>query len=486
MYIFGLQNHSSHSFFSKLTSVLFLSALLFMVSCGGEKAEQTNASQTDNIEAVAVKQTVQEPFEDVGLDVTEFVIEDPSKASVFTAPSGTKIAFPADAFVMKDGSPYNGPVTIQYEEMHNASEIILSGIPMRVYDTEGKDEWMQTAGMFEIRGLDETGHRINMREGKSIEMDFVSRVDGDYDFWSFNEETGNWNNEGTSNAQPIVSETSNGISDSLPVESLEPKKPVQPKEDKANKLTFSDLDYSACPDLKNGPSPALVYAGTDEVEAPDNNPWIKRPNIWLKKELKPTQSRGIYELTLVGDSLYRIPVRKAIGKEDFAAAQAAYEKELVAYQEKIRVYKNRQKVMAQQAAFRRTMSFSQFGIFNYDLLLKQREAVRLLADFDFGEDLPESVKELVVVYLVTGDGRTVVCFPYYDWKKFRFLPSSDNLMVAVLPTQEVALFTQQDFEQQRGKMQASAGQDFVFDMRVQDGEIHKPEDLQAAIDKCLL
>lgn len=468
-------------FLPKLDLLFFASLFFFYTSCGNEKTNPTTDAPPQP-EAISVKQSITEPFKEARLGTTEFVIEDHAQANDFTMPSGTVITFPANAFVAADGSPVIEPVTIEYREIHTASDIILSGIPMRVFDEKGQDEWMQTAGMFEVRGKDAHGHEVALAEGKNIEMNFASQVDGDYDFWFFDEEAGSWENRGTSTAAPMTSETETYPQTEAPPA---PKKPVAPHEDKANKLTFSDLDYSACPDLRDGPSPVLAYAGTDKSKAPDNNPWIKKPNLWLKKELKPTKAKGIYELTLVGDSLYRIPVRKAIGKEDLAAAQAAYEKEMVAYQEKMRALKNRKQIAAQQAAFFRTMSLNSFGIYNYDLLLKQREAVPILADFNFG-DLPPSVKEMVVVYLVTGERRSVVSFPSGDWKRFRFDPDADNLMVAVLPSQEVALFTQKDFREQSEDIKAARGSSFVFDMAVEEGEIHTSEDLQAAIDKCVL
>jgi hypothetical protein len=408
------------------------------------------------------------------------MIENPGEPSSFTLKSGTTIRIPAKAFKNANGEIVREPVRVQIREYRDAAEIIASGIPMRVHQEDGSEEWMQTAGMFSVDAYC-NGSEVQLAEGKTMDINFISLVDGDYDFWKFDEKQANWDNIGSSeNPTPVAQETSGEeLAEAERLRSLIKNKPARPDADEGNILGFTDLDVSKLPALREQNPVMLAYAGDDAAKAPKNNAWVHKVS-WFKKKIEPTAEDGVYQLTLLGDSLYSIKVRRALTGPDLERARAKYKERMDAYQANLAALRDIEATRAAQKAFSRAISISNTGIYNYDILWKQPEAVPLMADFDF-DGLPAAAKENVVVYLVTGEGRVVIGLPQQDWHKLRVNLNADNKMLAVLPGKKVAYFSQSAFEENKSEMEASSGKDYIFDMTVEERDVSQMEDLRALL-----
>ncbi|MFN7118182.1 MAG: hypothetical protein ACK4TA_15385 [Saprospiraceae bacterium] len=473
-----------------LMALILLLVVTIWISANNEltttENEATSTEQTTNAQPTFAKLSVQAPLQNVTVPQEAVVVQDPSQPAVLTLTSGSKIEIPANAFVNKKGEIITSPVTIHFKEYHDAAEIIASGIPMRVQKAHGAEDWMQTAGMFEITGT--TNHEpVQIAQGKSLNISLVSKVDGAYDFWYFDEQQGNWEN-----LAPNILPENNGTLPNTPQPALEAEisrlkratatLPQEPVYDALNNLAFPDLDVKRCQNLQNKGTLILNYAGTDEKLAPKNNKWITKPGIWTKKRLECSNDPELFTLTLIGDTIYQIPVRLAPQPADLARAKAQYEAQLAEFKANQQLLREKESILKQQASFRRSMEVENFGIHNYDILLSMKDAVPLLAEFDFG-NYPEDMKELITVYLITGQGRTVINLPYYNWDKFRFLPSADNKLVAVLPGNKVALFTENDFKQQLNDLKKAAGKSYTFKMRIENQEVRSITDLNKYIKK---
>ncbi|MEM8909642.1 MAG: hypothetical protein AAGD05_17470, partial [Bacteroidota bacterium] len=177
-----------------------------------------------------------------------------------------------------------------------------------------------------------------------------------------------------------------------------------------------------------------------------------------------------------GDVKYSIPVRLPLQEEEIAAAKANYEANLQSYQAALKELEEVEALVDQQYRFIRTMQLNNFGVYNYDILWKQPEMIALKADFDF-EHLSTALKEKVIVYLVTGDDRVVIGFPMADWPKFRFSPEADNKLFAVLPNDQVALFSRSRFSKALGQMEAAAGGTYVFEMQTEEKAVDDIADI---------
>ncbi|MEZ4954590.1 MAG: hypothetical protein R2825_13560 [Saprospiraceae bacterium] len=182
------------------TSCLLVLAFLFQ-SCNDQTEQTSQISSPENdAAAIAVKQDISPAFASINVAAQHLTVKG-TDAQTLQLSSGSSIDVPAAAFVNANGSPVTGDVDIAFREFHNAAEIIASGIPMKVFKENGKEEWMQSAGMYEINGS-QNGQPVFVAPGKTLNVNLVSEVDGAYDFWKFDEESGNWDNLGVSTPQP--------------------------------------------------------------------------------------------------------------------------------------------------------------------------------------------------------------------------------------------------------------------------------------------
>ena len=480
----------SQLFLASVFTFLFL--LLFTDCANEENGSNSNFNQNLNGDEIALINTdasttpskllIQKPLKKVGesKSTKKIHIENPAEASSHTLLSGTVINIPASAFVDENGKAITTSVELDYKEIKTASEIIASGIPMKVVDENGHTQWMQTAGMFDIQGF-QNDNAVYITEGKSIEVDFASDVPGEYDFWYFDEEAGNWGNRGTVDARATGSEsTASNEAEVQRLRDLTKIKPQKPQNEEGNKLIFNDLDTKFCPELKDKKEIVLVYVGSDEKKAPKNNKWINKPGTWHKKVIKPTKQKDIYQLTLLGEDMYQIDVKLALDGLALDKANAEYQRQLAEYRKNIKMLKDKENILKEQAAFKRLVRVQGFGIYNYDILWKRQDAIALKADFDF-EGLPEMVKDLVTVYYITDDNKTVVALPKRDWGSFRFSPSEKNKLLAILPGNKTAVFSNSDFEAQKENLIAAAGSDYVFSMSSEDETIESMDDLEGLL-----
>ena len=445
----------------------------WMFSGEGSQTEPGIVNEQQEAEEAKAKHGIVSPFDDVEVPMEELVVEDPAKETTFVLSSGTKITIPANVLVNESGEVITESVTLGFTEYREAAEIIASGIPMSVRQEDGSKEWMQTAGMFQVRAIN-AKHPINIAEGKAFQVSFVSAVEGEYDFWSYDEEDQNWINEQAAVAGEPVSQAE-AVAELKQLKQSVGAPPVAPELEEGNILGFTDLDVSHIPALKGKSPLMLVYVGNDPAKAPMNNQWINKAT-WFKKKIHATKTSGVYELTLLGDSLYSIKVRQALVGADLEMAKEQYAAKLAQYEAKLAAVKEKEAEVELVRNFRRTMRIQRFGLYNYDILWKQEDAVPLMADFDF-DDLPEEAKKATIIYLVTGEGRVVVQLPSYDWGKLRVDLNADNKMLAVLPNNKVALFPQSAFNKEKEEIIESSGQEYLFDMEVKEADVNTLKEL---------
>jgi len=114
---------------------------------------------------------IKPPFDNVNKALSNFSI-DATKDTVIRLETGTQIHIPANSFTDANGNAIKGNIELKYREMHNASEILCSGIPM-VFETEGVEQQFESAGMFEINAL-QNGNELKISNGKQLSVDFAS------------------------------------------------------------------------------------------------------------------------------------------------------------------------------------------------------------------------------------------------------------------------------------------------------------------------
>ena len=361
---------------AKLLGLLAVAALAFAAFSGmngsndsasnGTSSETTTSTSDGMDKASFTKLEIAPPVENVDVDPNTFIVKNHQKVNSFTLPSGTKVDIPESAFVDQAGNPVSGNVTIELQEYNTAGEIIASGIPMSVYK-DGKEQWMQTAGMFQIKGFQGEA-AVEIAENKQVEVSYASQVDGVYPSWYFDEEEGNWNEIGSTDGSNVQQISNPNLEQE--VKALEQKtatKPQAPNLDESERYEFTDLDISGIAELNGLNSVILIFDGADDKLAPSKNKWISTPGIWLKKELKPLGEPRKYQLTMYGDRKYSVPVRLPLQADEIKKAKANFEAALAEYNRNLALLEEKRNYEKQER-FMRRMFVSRFGAYNCDIL----------------------------------------------------------------------------------------------------------------------
>ncbi len=478
---------------AKLGRLFLLTGLVFLWSCGSEtipEEDTTDNTVTEQNEQGFARLAPNRPFSFADEQEGEtFVIEDPSQASSWTTQSGTVLTVPANTILDPQGNLATEPITIRYREFREVAQIISSGIPMTVKQEDGSEEWMQTAGMFEIRGFQD-GQAVAMAEGKSIKVDFMSPVDGEYDAWVLDDETQEWTNLGPG-ASPVEVPSLKNPDSTIEQEIAELKEktataPEKPVYEKQNEIRIDDpANLNQFPELRDKKSHLFVYAGKDASKAPKNNTWI-RDKDWSRYELAAGPQSDSYELTLLAeDTTFTMLVKKALQPKDLAAAKAHYEALMADYKANLVTLRDKEAVYSQQRSYLRTIQAQGFRVHNYDILWKSSNSIPLMADFQF-EDMPDALKDAVTVYFVTKNNQVIVGLPKSNWNAFRFDPNLDNKLIAVLPDNKVALFKQSDFKAKEKELLSARKGKYTFEMEVQETPVLQLNDLNQVIQMASL
>lgn len=394
-------------------------------------------------------------------------------------PSGTTLHVPASIFITLDGQPVTEPVDLHFREFHRPSELLSSGIPMRV-KRDAPNQWLQTAGMFEINGTVKN-RPVKILPGKSMMVNLISHVNGSYDPWKFDRATENWDLQGARD----TSQQENGTPPEVLISEVErlrkltssppAKPPLKDAEDRV--VNVVNIDVSDCPRLIiKKTTLTLLYAGKNPSQQKSDLTFLKAKK-WYERKLTPTADSSIYTLTLKDKNRedFTILVTPALEGEEAERAKALYRQKVIEFESNKILLAEKEKLVRQQADFKRSLAIRSFGIYNFDKILATN-SIEFQATFNLGT-LPEEVLKEVVVYLVTGDQRTVIAYPYNQWNYFRFDPAASNYLIAVLPDMKIAYFSPSDFKVQRKNLVASQGKSFVFNMRHFDQPLRNFEDL---------
>ena len=402
-----------------------------------------------------------------------------SQPATITFEDGTTFRIPADAFVDAAGNTYTGTVSLQYRDFRTPAEVLASGIPMDVTLADGSLGQMQTAGMFEVRATATDGSPLDVAPDKRIGVDMPSGVaGGDYDFWAYDEASNNWDNRQTDvTASPNPERAKAEQLLDAPAPAV-----VRPaaKFDKRKPIVDLNIDTDRFPDLKQLDGVFWQYAGDDPARDPNRQEWVFTED-WNTADLTPGERANTYDVKLESDEKsFETVLVPSKSTPELESQIAAYEERHAEYKANMMSRAEAQAYVDKQTAFVRSMELSGMGIYNYDRILKEEDHVQILADFEFEEAIPD-LYDLVQVYLVTGDSRMLVKLPPSSWDFFSFSPSMDNRLLAILPGNRVAVFTQEDFNREMATLKASRQRKYTFKMRTLPYQVASVSDLSRIV-----
>jgi len=413
---------------------------------------------------------IKPPIASINKAFTKYTIEAKQGAKI-TYETGSTISIPADAFKDSLGNLVTGEIELLYREFHDATDVLLSGIPMQFQDSTGNDKIFQTAGMLELRAK-QNGKDIFLQENKSIDLRTASfQEDDGYNFYYLDEEARKWEEQGMPESE-INTEKVTLLKE---IESRKPPKfPYNPNEYFVFEyMDFLDIylknDYQEIRNRKNDPKikkkaksygiatydfkprrpvkyngrtyPAgqLLWKFTDGRQQFPN--WVNDLSYWQDTIRFTYYGKNKYGLLLqdVGENkkqpkLYTeievVMPLKFLLRHSPEHWQENYDTALAALEEE-------EKEAQKMAGIFRSFNVNRMGIYNYDYLMKDESSIMVEASFDI--DWPKVEKkdfatELInkSVYMILSDNRTLIKYDEYAWKRVMVLPHETLTLFAIV------------------------------------------------------
>lgn len=426
-----------------------------------------------NIEKKITKLEIKSPIPELNLVFEEFDIDN-TKDEIIKTKMGSSIKIPANSIVDKEGNPVSN-FKLKYREFHDAVDIFLSGIPMD-YRSQGQKRNMQTAGMFEIRAFD--GEKeLFIADGKKVDVQMASFEAGtDYSFFHLDEYAKGWEFIDYNDRIEI-----NANKEKLKKE-IQKKAPSMPfpLDDK-----YFAFDYSAILDVvfnndyykirENRDNPAIsakakkyglmwinsrsweniTFKGVDYPAT--MMVWKKiygnRFPAWMKDG-----DKDHITLKLTGRDIYSLNVESNDGTKTYSATiecvmpiaqlfKFAPEYWKKNYQDAMAKVEKEMERLKMEADVYRSFEIAGFGIYNYDKLMKEDDAVKVIANFVPEEAVLKNNEnyEMDVVYYVPGDNKTLIKLPKEDWGKLNLIPGDKGRFLSVLPGSAIGIYTAEKF-----------------------------------------
>lgn len=274
-----------------------------------------------------------------------------AKGATITHTSGTKLIFPANAFVDAAGNPVNGNVDIQYREFRDQVDFFLSGIPLQ-YDSAGQTYQFESAGMMQIQGTI-NGQPVFLAKDKTVKVEFASKETGNkFNLYKFDETAGNWNYLGK---DKVVIPSADPKQDSIDAinaamkgpgrmcnfiaEMQEPVMPEKPlKADKRKNRFTVAVNPVEFPEMKQYKD--MIFE-VDESNQKFDRAWYKV--TWESIKLSRGDGENKYRIALhKADQHIMLDVYPVLDDKNFTDAMTEYDKKMIEYKDQLEKYKQYQ------------------------------------------------------------------------------------------------------------------------------------------------
>jgi len=116
----------------------------------------------------------------------------------------------------------------------------------------------------------------------------------------------------------------------------------------------------------------------------------------------------------------------------------------------------------------RRFSINNFGIYNWDRLIKNESSIRFAAKFEF--DIPVEYSNINVFLITDINGPAVIKYNKSNWDNFAIDPRFPNKLMAILSGNKVAIFKQEEFEKLDFE-KISTQKEHTFEMTIIDEPI---------------
>jgi hypothetical protein len=412
-----------------------MSGVIYLINRGGNV----------NVQKTKIGGYIIPPVKNTTIPFQSYTIH-PDSSIHIERPTGTSIHIPAKCFQRKDGSEPSGSVTITIREMHDASSIFLSGIPMEIIGSGGKH--LQSAGMIEIRAH-ENQQELSLKTDKEIDISLASYKKGqDYDLYYLE------NNRQWSRKEGHAFKENERKKQKL--EALSKAIATPDSGSTSDELIFViDMDTSTNPELK--PFVNQEWVLIEKEKEAETRKALRQS--WTKAHIKPIKRRKMeYEITfgfdeetvkILGiDKTFSIIARPIMHKDQSRRKnRIEFEEKMKAYKIALQENEEERARIKQQADFVNQFKINQMGIWNMDKIMSE-EVMITKVSFDFEKMLKGPHTEHNA-YVIFEENNSVVYVNRSGWSKFALPTKRKKIsIVAVLPDAQIAVVSSEEISNQ--------------------------------------
>ena len=493
---------------------------------GTKNDASTNESASDlavveHIDSTEKKSFINPPIPELDIKNESYYVN-ADKGGKIKHHTGTEITIPEGAFMDEEGNIVEGEVEIQYREFHDQADIFLSGIPMD-YDSAGKKQIFESAGMMEIRGF-QNGKRLKIVPEKNFVICMHSKnPDPKFNIYYLDEQKEKWEYEGKDsisvpeNTKPeiaiadtnsveirivdtkypikeenseieIVAEKIEVIKKEVKeIKKAEPKKPRKANKSKKNfKIDVVDGEYPELTVYKG-----VIFEVQDNQKLPEDTYQVTWNDIKLKEK------KGDYSIQLIkNERTEEIEVTPVLEGKDYEVAKKEFKEKFGEYKNKLKEKLAEQKIQEdklanlkekyskQQEAYERSLQamkrnmtvqqssnsemqrvfkIRKFGTWNADYPVKPPSGMIVRANYVdeiTGEELSFSKLDLI-------EKSTNACYPldYGRMVRMPFNPRRKNALWGVTENGMIAVARPSEFKAIDKRSKSHTFRMIVFDVK---------------------
>lgn len=421
---------------------------LAVIGCTTSEVAQKTAQSSNESK---VQATVIEPL-GFSTDANSYAVSATQSDTIFT-PAGSTILFQPNSFVDANGKPVKGKVDVAWQEFHTLGDIVASGIPMK-YDSSGVAYDLESGGMFTINATHK-GKEVQLAPGKEAEVNLASIQDTPcYNFYKLDEKSGQWDYKTTDSGVKVDA------------------KAAEKTKGEPEKKTILDMELS----LKDFPElqkkDIIGWQTTKNLTRAERS-WIESSGTQVRLTERNSDNHYVLEVKDKKASL-KIPV------DPYFEAQAISDSKINARAldksaDEISEY---QRKVADGRSIR-SIKINGFGTYNWDIINKRANSLPLFASFEY----PNGTNaELVTLRLISPDENVVVSYNAKGDPQFSFDPGKRNLLIGILPNNEIVAASNNAFDAARTKKK---GAPHTFVLKKTGLKLKKPEDIMKFMNQLI-
>ena len=317
---------------------------LILFNCSNKK----NKVKKEIIVSKAINAVLNEPLPELRIKPTIFTLNADQNETV-ELESGSSFEIKKNTLIDEQGEVVKGQFQVEWTEYHTLSDILLSGIPME-YDSLGKQYNLVSGGMFKINAFQD-GKKLAVKEGKEIKVNIASINDTPcLNFYKLDTVSGKWDYKTSKRGKTIQSNDEN----STTFLEIKIKTDSFPELKGKNILLWKTDDQLTNEELILLKSNRVIAKIITKISEKDYEVQIRTKNYDKLFKLSPVSVDDLNQ----------------ISEKQHSKIKTIYKK-LLAIQDK-----------AEKRHVDRTISINGFGIFNWDVVLKQKDPIAS-AKFDF-------------------------------------------------------------------------------------------------------